>query len=379
MRRLRLMIPGPIELDPKVLAIMSEPLVAHYGEEWTAFYKETTGLLQKIFQTGGDVFLLPGSGSAALDAALGSTLFPDGKVLIPQNGFFGERLEEIARSYTPNVYTIKFPIGQSIDLGAVEKTLQTGHFDVVACVHCETSTGVVNDIKKLAEITRKYDAILVVDAISGLLADEFRMDEWGVDVVVSGSQKGLMLPPGLSFISFSQKAWEMVENSRLPKFYWDVRTYRKYLRDNKQIPYTPGVNLLFSLREALNMMREEGLENVFARHAELARATRRGVHALGLQLFAEQPCNAVTSVKVPEGIDGQALVKRMRLELGVSIAGGQREYKGKIFRIAHLGYMTRFDVILALSGLEIMLNKLGYKVESGKGVAEAEKEFMEAK
>ncbi|RLB41101.1 MAG: alanine--glyoxylate aminotransferase family protein, partial [Deltaproteobacteria bacterium] len=141
MRRLRLMIPGPIELDPKVLAIMSEPLVAHYGEEWTAFYKETTELLQKIFQTGGDVFLLPGSGSAALDAALGSTLFPDGKVLIPQNGFFGERLEEIARSYTPNVYTIKFPVGQSIDLGAVEKTLQTGHFDVVACVHCETSTG----------------------------------------------------------------------------------------------------------------------------------------------------------------------------------------------------------------------------------------------
>ncbi|NIA12232.1 MAG: aminotransferase class V-fold PLP-dependent enzyme, partial [Nitrospiraceae bacterium] len=209
-QRLRLMIPGPIELDPEVLAVMAEPLVAHYGEEWTAFYKETTRLLQQIFQTAGDIFLFPGSGSAGLDAALGSTLFPDGRVLIPQNGFFGERLEEIARSYTPNVHTLKFPIGRAVDPETVEKTLRDGNFDAVACVHCETSTGVLNPIQELAAMCRSHGIHFIVDAVSSLAVEPLEMDTWGIDICVSASQKGLEAPPGLGVIAVGKRAWDRI-------------------------------------------------------------------------------------------------------------------------------------------------------------------------
>ncbi|MCD5397450.1 alanine--glyoxylate aminotransferase family protein, partial [candidate division NPL-UPA2 bacterium] len=244
---------------------------------------------------------------------------------------------------------------------------------------CETSTGVANDIKEIGGIVKNYEAVLAVDAISGLGAMEFKPDDWNVDVVVAGSQKGLMVPPGLSFISLSEKGWKLAGESKLPKFYFNFEKTRGSLKKNDHL-FTPAISLIMALREALKMVREEGLENVWERHARLAAATRAGVKALGLELFAPQaPANSVTAVKVPEGIDGVALVKNMRERQGITIAGGQAHLKGKIFRLAHLGYADQFDVILAISAVEIVLSGLGYKVELGQGVAAAERILMERK
>ena len=239
---------------------------------------------------------------------------------------------------------------------------------------CETSTGVVYDIKGIGEVVKKTDAVLVVDAVSGLSADEMLPDEWGVDVIVSGSQKGLMLPPGLAFMSLSDKARKLVDSSDLPSYYFDMKaTIKAY--DKCDTPWTPAVSLIQGLDEVLSMILEEGLDNVLARHARLAEATREAMKGLGLELFASRPSNAVTSVKVPEGVDGLALVKKMRDEQGVTIAGGQGSLKGKIFRVAHLGYMDEYDTIAAIAGIEIVLKQLGYDVELGTGVGKAQEKF----
>ncbi len=299
------------------------------------------------------------------------------KVLVANTGAFGKRWENILKAFGLKPDVIEYSWGKGVRVEEVREKLEDNpDIKAVFTQLTETSTGVVNDIESLAKITGQSKAILVVDAISGLGGQEIKTDEWGVDVVVAGSQKGLMLPPGLSFISISKKAWELVEKSRLPKFYWNFKACKKSFSEKGDTPYTPAVSMFFSLKESLKEILEEGLEYVLARHTLLARATRAGVGSLGLELFAEIPCNVVTAVKVPEGLDGGALVKGMRDEYGVSIAGGQGEFKGKIFRIAHLGYMNKFDVIIALSSLEMMLNKLGYKIELGKGVAAAEKEFL---
>ena len=361
MRRLRLMIPGPIELDPKVLAIMSEPLVAHYGEEWTAFYKETTGLLQKIFQTGGDVFLLPGSGSAALDAALGSTLFPDGKVLIPQNGFFGERLEEIARSYTPNVYTIKFPIGQSIDLGAVEKTLQTGNFDVVACVHCETSTGVLNPIREIAGLCRSYKVLFVVDAVSSLAVEPLEMDAWGIDICISASQKGLEAPPGLGAIAVGERAWDRINQTKGPGWYLNLRVWKEYAEkwgDWHPHPVTQPVNNIKALRVGVEHILNEGLESRFERHRKITQQLRQGLRKIGFTPYVpdEIASNGVTSVLGPERKVDE-LLAYVRKQEGILLAGSLGALKGKVFRIGHMGPgATEEAVNSVLSALKKGLN-----------------------
>jgi alanine-glyoxylate transaminase/serine-glyoxylate transaminase/serine-pyruvate transaminase len=251
MKKLRLMIPGPVELAPEVLALMAEPMVAHYGEEWTAFYKETIALLKRVFQTEGGVFLLPGSGSAGLDAAFGSTVFPDGKVLIPQNGFFGERLEEIVRTYTPNVQALRFSLGQPIELKAVETVLQKEHFEVVAAVHCETSTGVLNPIRELSKLCQHYGALFIVDAISSLAIESLKMDAWGIDLCVSASQKGLEAPPGLGLVAVGTKGWERVEQVNSPGWYLNLKTWKDYEEkwgDWHPHPVTQAVNNIKALR-----------------------------------------------------------------------------------------------------------------------------------
>jgi aspartate aminotransferase-like enzyme len=230
---------------------------------------------------------------------------------------------------------------------------------------------VVNDIKALAKITSGSSAVLVIDAISGLFADELRPDEWGVDVVVSGSQKGFMLPPGLGFVSVSDKARALIEKSDLPKFYFDMKAALKSSAKD-DTPWTPAVSLINGLDTVLDMMLAEGIGNILTRHARLAKATREAMKAMGLECFAKTPSNAVTSVKVPEGVDGSALVKKMRDEQGITIAGGQGHLKGKIFRVAHLGYMDEYDSIAAIAGIEVVLNQLGYKVKLGSGVAKVQ-------
>lgn len=341
MQRLRLMIPGPIELAPEVLAAMAEPLVAHYGKEWTAFYKETTGLLQKIFRTAGDIFLLPGSGSAGLDAALGSTLFPDGRVLIPQNGFFGERLEEITRSYTENVSTIKFPLGQAIDLEAVERTLQNGNFDVVTCVHCETSTGVLNPIRELAGLCRSYGVLFIVDAVSSLAVEPLEMDAWGIDICLSASQKGLEAPPGLGVIAVGELAWNRINRVKSPGWYLNLRVWKEYREkwgDWHPHPVTQAVNNIKALRLGVERILKEGLDKRFERHHKIAQKLRQGLREIGFTAYVpdEIASNGVTSVLGPEGKVNE-LLAYVRKQEGILLAGSLGALKGKVFRIGHMG------------------------------------------
>lgn len=372
-----LLTPGPTPVPERVLLASAQPIIHHRTPECGQVLSEDIEGLKYVFQTKNDLFIFAASGTGAMEACVVNLLSPQDKVLIVNTGAFGRRWVNITKLFGIEPEVIEYPWGRIANPKDVEKKLkEIPGIKAVFTQSTETSTGVVNDIQTIGKIVAKTEAVLVVDAVSGLGGQELNTDEWNVDVVAGGSQKGLMLPPGLAFVSISQKAWKLVENSKLPKFYWDFKAYKKFLEEKKQTPYTSAVSLLLGLQEALRMIKEEGLEQILQRHAILASATRKAVEALGLELFAEAPCNVVTAVKVPEGVDGVKLVKMMREEYGVGIAGGQREYKGKIFRIAHLGYMDRFDVIIGLSALEIALSKLGYKIEVGKGIAAAEKEFL---
>ena len=348
-QRLRLMIPGPIELAPEVLTPMAEPMVAHYGDEWTAFYKETIALLRRIFQTDGDVFLFPGSGSAGLDMALGSTLFPDGKVLIPQNGFFGERLEEIARSYTTSVRTIKAPVGQAIDLGVIERTLQDGDFDAVVCVHCETSTGVLNPIGELAELCRSYGVLFIVDAVSSLAVEPLKMDDWGIDICVSASQKGLESPPGLGVVAVGERVWDRINRIESPGWYLNLKVWREY--ENKwgdwhPHPVTHAVNNVKALRVGVERILAEGLENRFQRHRKMTERLRRELRKIHLEPYVpdEVASHGVTAVLGPEG-KVEELLTYMRQQHKLLLAGSLGELKGKVFRIGHMGPGATYEAV----------------------------------
>ena len=341
MKRLRLMIPGPIEIAPEVLSGMAKPLVAHYGEEWTDFYKETLGHLRKVFRTEGDIFLFPGSGSAGLDMTLGSTLFPDGKVLIPRNGFFGERLEEIARTYTSNVRAIKFPTGQPIDLEVIEGFLQKEHFEVVAAVHCETSTGVLNPIRELSKLCQHYGALFIVDAISSLAIEPLKMDAWGIDLCVSASQKGLESPPGLGLVAVGKAAWKWINQVESPGLYLNLKVWKEYEEkwgDWHPHPVTHAVNNVKALRVGVERILEEGLENRFQRHRETTAQLRQGLRDLGLEPYVpgEFAAHGVTSVVGPEG-KVEKLLACVRDQHGLLLAGSLGELKGKVFRIGHMG------------------------------------------
>ena len=371
-----LLTPGPTPVPERVLLASAQPIIHHRTPEYGRALSDDIEGLKYIFQTKNDVLIFTASGTGAMEACVANLLSPQDKVLVVNTGAFGRRWVDIINSFGIKPEVIEYPWGRVAKPQDVEKKLkEMPEIKAVFTQSTETSTGVVNDIESIGNIVARTEAVLVVDAVSGLGGQELKTDKWNVDVVASGSQKGLMLPPGLAFVSISQKAWKLVENSKLPKFYWNFKAYKKSLQEG-QTPYTSAVSLVLGLQESLKMIKEEGLEKILQRHAIIASATRSGVEAIGLELFAEVPCNVVTAIKVPEGIDGSRLVRMMLEEYGVGIADGQREYKGKIFRIAHLGYMDRFDVIIGLSALEIALSKLGYKFEVGKGIAAAEKEFL---
>lgn len=372
MRKYRLMSPGPTPVPEKVLLSMADTIIHHRTPQFQARLKDVHLKLKKVFQTKNPVVMLASSGSGAMETSVVNLVSKGDKVLVVKGGKFGERFAEIAEAYGVEVVPYDVTWGNAADPKVIEGLLkENSGIKAVYTTLCETSTGVVNDIKAMASVVKKTDAVLVVDAVSGLSADELKPDEWGVDVVVSGSQKGLMLPPGLGFLSVSDKAAKLVDSSTLPKYYFSLKAALKsHAKDDT--PWTPAVSLITGLDAVLDIMLEEGLENILERHARLADATRRAVQNLDLELFAERPSNAVTSVKVPEGVDGLALVKKMRDEQGVTIAGGQGDLKGKIFRIAHLGYMDEYDTISAIAALEIVLKQLGYKSEFGKGVSQAQ-------
>ncbi len=370
------MTPGPTPVPPEVSGDESLPIIHHRTKEFMELFHEVIEGMQYVFQTKNDIIMLNSSGTGGMEACVTNLLSPGDKVIAINTGVFGERWVKIIKAFGLEPIEIKEEWGKAVDVKRIEDILKKEpNIKAVFTTLTETSTGVVNDIKSLGQIVSKTSAVLVVDAISGLAAQELRTDKWKVDVVVTSSQKGLMMPPGLAPVSVSEKAWKLTETSKLPKFYFNFVKGRESSKKG-QTPYTPAISLFVALRKSLEMIKKEGIDNVFARHQKLARATRAGVKALGLELFTKDPCDAVTSIKVPEGIDGEVLKEKMRLEYGIAIAGGQQNLKGKIFRIAHLGYMDIFDTIIAISGLEIVLTKLGYKIELGKGVAAAEEELL---
>lgn len=348
----------------------------HRTSEFSAIFQEVIDNLKYAFQTKNDVFLIASSGTGALESAVCNLLSPGDTTIVASCGVFGDRFIKMIEVYGAKPIVLREPDGQAVVPAKIEETLKKNpHVKAVFATHTETSTGVANDIAAIGKIVAKTAAVFVVDAVSGLVGQELRTDEWQVDVVCTGSQKGLMTAPGLGMVCVSAKAWPLVEAAKSPRFYFDWRKMKKSVAE-KQTPFTPPVTVITAQAEALRQIRQEGLDNILARHAWLAAATRDAVQALGLKLFAQTPCNVLTSITVPAGIDGKAIVKRMRENYGVSIAGGQGELVGKIVRIAHMGYMERFDVIIGISALEMMLHELGYPVELGKGVAAAERSFL---
>ncbi len=376
MRKHYLLTPGPTPLPQEVCEAQAKPIIHHRTPQFQAILKEVIEGLKYVFQTGGDVFVLTSSGTGAMEAAVVNLLSPGDTVITVQGGKFGERWTEIAAAYRIKTEIIDVEWGKAVDPKEIECTLKADpKIKAVFTTLCETSTGVTNDIEAIGKVVKNYGAVLVVDAISGLGAIDLKIDAWSVDICVSGSQKGLMLPPGLAFISVSKKAWDKIKESKCPKYYFDLKTAKKTL-EKADTPFTPAISLVIALREALKIMREDGLENIFSRHRIMAHATRLAMKALGLELFAPTAASdVVTAVKVPVGIDGEKLVKTMRDNYNVTIAGGQAELNGKVIRIAHMGYIEEFDIIVGISCLEKVLKQMGHKFELGTGVKAAQEVF----
>jgi len=378
MKKNYLLTPGPTPLHPKVCEALSRPIIHHRTPQFQAILKEATEGLKYIFQTQNDVFIFASSGTGAMEAAVVNLCSPGDSVITVESGKFGERWTELCQAYGINTEVIKVEWGKAVNPNEILKKLKANlKIKAVFTTLCETSTGVVHNIKAIGEIVKDFPSVLVVDAISGLSAIDLKTDEWNCDVVVSGSQKGLMLPPGLGFISVSQKAWDLIKQAKSPRYYFDLIKAKKAL-DKVDTPFTPAISLIVALNESIRLIKEEGLDNVFKRHHLMAEATRKAIKAMGLELFSDADCasDVVTAIKVPLGIDGEKLVKTMRDVYGVTIAGGQSELKGKIFRIAHMGYIDEFDIILCLSCLEKVLHQMGYKFNLGSGIKAAEEVFL---
>jgi aspartate aminotransferase-like enzyme len=376
MRKNYLLTPGPTPLPPEVCQALGKPIIHHRTPQFQAILKEASEGLKYVFQTQSDVFILTSSGTGAMEAAVVNLLSPQDTAICVEGGKFGERWTELCKAYGINADVVKVEWGKAVDPAEIEKRLKANpNAKAVFTTLCETSTGVAADIEAIGKIVAKHKAVLVVDAISGLGAIDLKTDAWGVDVCVSGSQKGFMLPPGLGFISVSKKAWDMVALSKSPKYYFDLTVAKKALQKT-DTPFTPAISLVIALVEVLRMMKQDGLENIFKRHNLMANATKAAMKALGLELFAPgASSDAVTAVKVPAGIDGEKLVKTMRDVYGVTIAGGQSELKGKVFRFAHMGFIEEFDIIAGVSCLEKVLKEMGYAFELGAGVKAAEEVF----
>jgi len=376
MKKNFLLTPGPTPVPAEALLAMARPTIHHRTPAFKAIFKEMNENLKYLFQTKNDIFTFAGSGTSAMEAAAVNLLSPSDKAICVQGGKFGERWTEICRAYQVKVITIDVAWGQAVNPKQIEKELQNNKdVKAVFTTQCETSTGVLTDIEAIAKMMKSKDAVLVTDAVSSLGGVDLQTDNWGVDVVVSGSQKGLMIPPGLAFCSVSKKAWKLVEQSKSPRYYLDFRLAKKAL-DKSDTAFTPAVTLCIGLNETLNMIKQMTLPVIFEHNRRLARAVRAAVKAIGLELFAQNPADVVTSVYAPQGIDTAQLVKIMRDEYGVSIAGGQGDFKGKIFRIAQMGYMNEFDIIVGISCLEMVLKRMGYEFELGNGLSAAEKELL---
>jgi aspartate aminotransferase-like enzyme len=332
---------------------MGRQMINHRGGEFGKILNSITGKLKQAFQTKGDVFVLTGSGTGGLEAAIVNTLSPGDKVLSLANGFFGERFADIAEEYGAEVIRLNFEWGKPVGPDAAEKALKAaGNIKAVLATHNETSTGVTNDIKEISAVVKKFDKLLLVDAISSLGCINLPTDDWNCDIVVTASQKGWMVPPGLAMVSVSEKAWQAHAKAKMPRYYWDLSKAKDFLQKG-QTPWTPAISVFFALDVTLDLMLREGLDNIFARHARVAQTARNGVKSLGLSLFPDEKyaSNTVTAVNATDKIDVSQLTKILREEYEVIIAGGQQKLSGKIFRIGHLGLVYEKDIKSVLEAL----------------------------
>lgn len=379
MKKKYLLAPGPTPVPPEALTAMSMPIIHHRSPEFIPILEAAKNDLKWLFQTNNDVLILCSTGTGGMVGSVSNFLSPGDKAIVVRGGKFGERWTEICEAHGIIPINIDVEWGYAVKPALIEKELKKDpSIKAVMIQASETSTGVMHDTEAIGKIVTGYKGtIFIVDAITAMGVFDLPVDKWGVDVCITGSQKALMLPPGLAFVSVSDKAWKMAETSKCSKFYFDFTKERKNLAKN-QTNFTSASSLIVGLNTVLKMMKEEGLENIFARHDRLARATRAAVKALGLKMYPKQsPTNALTAVEAPEGIDGGALNKLLREKYGITVAGGQAQLKGKIFRIAHLGYTDTFDIVTAIAGVEMALKELGWaKIKLGKGVAAAQEILM---
>ncbi len=372
---------GPTPLPPRVMSAMAEPVVYHRAPAFDDLFARVLERLPRVFGTANDVIVFTSSGTGAMESAVANLVAPGQPMLACAAGKFGERWIELGEAYGAEVVRYEPEWGSRLDPAEVDRLLgENPAIDVVFATLSETSTGVVHDVRALAEAARAHDAMIVVDGISGVGAAELRQDEWGIDVVVTGSQKALMTPPGLAFVSASQRALDYAAQRGAARYYFDWgRAVAEQRKSSPATPFTPAVTLLRALDVALDLIEEEGMDAVLARHDLLARAARAGARGLGLEVFGDpdERSTVVTAVELPDSIDGAKVPKLLR-ERGITANGGQAQLKGRIIRIAHCGFFGPFDVITILAGLELALSELGADVELGAGVAAAQQVFAQA-
>ena len=371
----RLFTPGPTTVPDETLLELARPVGYHRSAEAKAVLAEVTEDLKYVFQTSQPVMTLTCSGTGGMEAAVSSSLAPGEKVILLTAGRWGERWRGVLKAFQANIVAVEVPYGKAVTPEMLGKALgENPDAKAVFATLSETSTGVGHDIEGFGKLVAKTDALLIVDGISGLGAMECRTDAWNVDVMVTGSQKALMLPPGLAFVSCSEKAWKKIDATPVRNFYLDLRRYRKSLAES-DTPFTPANTLIKAQRASLKRIRTEGIENLWTRHSKIAAATRAAVKAIGLELFAERPNNALTVITVPAGVDGSATLKKMEKQYGYKLADGQDNMKGKIWRLSHMGYTDAFEVLGAVSALELVLVDSGFKLDPGAGVAAFQRAF----
>ncbi|MBI2887092.1 MAG: alanine--glyoxylate aminotransferase family protein, partial [Chloroflexi bacterium] len=362
--------PGPTPVPPEVLQAGAQPMFNHRGKEFAQLIQRTTARLKELFRTKNDLFILTGSGTGALEASIVNTLSPGDRVLAVSIGEFGERYTDIARAFGADVIPLKYEMGLPADPDDIRQAIRShAGLKAVMVTHNETSTGVTNDIKAIGAVVREADLLFLVDSVSGIGSLPYPVDEWGGDVVATASQKGWMAPPGLAMVSVSARAWEAHKQARMPRSYWDFSAARSYL-ERDQTPWTPALSVLFALDKGIELMIQEGLENVHARHARVGGMIREGVRAMGLSILPKEEryaSNTVTAVWPPEGVKAPDIMRAIREERDIELAGGQGSLSGKIFRIGHLGWVTEADARSVLDGLKAVLPKVGYKAPAAAG------------
>ncbi len=376
--KMYLMTPGPTPVAPETQLAMAQPIIHHRSPLFMDILGEVRAELKYLFQTEQEVLIFAATGTGAMEGTVANTLSAGDTALVVDGGKFGERWTELCNVYGVKVDRIAVEWGRAVDPQEVARRLDANPAIKAVFVQAnETSTAVQHPVKELAEVTRsRPGTILAVDAISALGGYSLPMDEWGIDVLVAGSQKAMMLPPGLAFAALSPKAWEFVKNSKLPKYYFDFAKALKSQGKN-QTPYTSAVSLILGLREVLGKIKKMGLEKIYAHNRRLSKATKAAVKAMGMELYSrDYPSVVLTAVQCPEGVDGQKVVAELRKK-GIWIAGGQAQAKGKIFRIAHMGFIDTVDLLGTIGGLEEVLNALGYRVEPGTGLQAAQEVLIE--